>query len=198
MGYIHTGSQTATLSHFRGFGVVSVLYMDLHNNHRKFSTSPFIFLFLLLASPNTPNSHPQSFHRENLLWQTPPQSFHFDIPTFPCTFPPCAVIYLFSFLCIPVITCCSSSQQASGAARALAHITIICLYLPFTPLLLLLLLLLFLPAPNWSTLTVMALAASVIGGSIFFYESFCALLLFYYREGSWEGGGSSLFPGRTP
>ncbi len=41
----------------------------------------------------------------------------------------------------------------------------------------------FLSATNWSALTVVSLAATVIGRSIF-YETFCLLLLFYYRQKS--------------
>lgn len=111
------------------------------------------------------------------FWQIPPCSLHTDIPTFLCTFPPSPVIYLFFFLCISDRTL----QPHSGLAALQAYrrdTVIICLYLRF-----LFSLLLFLPPPNCSALMVMALAATVIGRSIL-YETFCVLLLFYYRQKS--------------
>lgn len=114
------------------------LHTDLHNNHcivislslflmeiRVFSSSPlaqFPCLFWCRSQ-----SHPEV---RLCFWQIPPCSLHTDIPTFPCTFPPYPVIYLFFSLC----TSDRTLQPHSGLAALQAYrrdTMIICLYLRF-------------------------------------------------------------------
>lgn len=198
MGYIHTGSQTATLSHFRGFGVVSVLYMDLHNNHRKFSSSPFIFLFYCspLQTHRTPTLSHFTGKTLSLTDTATVVSLRHSHISLHISSLRCDIfIFLSLHPCDHMLQLLSAGfRRSQSPCSHYHHLSLSAFY---SVVIIIIVVIIF-------TCAKLVHSHSYGFGCVcnwreyFFYETFCALLLFYYREGSWEGGGSSLFPGRTP